>query len=184
MDRRLVKPPRYDISASESRVPRTPSMLPCFKQMSDWFSRPTNINCLRTRAFQSSFYVKALLCGKKFLLLHTDVKRQLFAMTAFTAVSAPGKVLLAGGYLVLDRKHTASTFALDARIHVVMQQGVGSEIRVRSPQFKDAVWRYSWDSRMRIQDVGDTPNPFVKTALQYALAFVSIISKAEDLMLP
>ncbi|EZF74579.1 hypothetical protein H105_03717, partial [Trichophyton soudanense CBS 452.61] len=39
-----------------------------------------------------------------------------------TAVSAPGKVLLAGGYLVLDRDYTGTVCALDARIHVVVQQ--------------------------------------------------------------
>ncbi|EEP75858.1 conserved hypothetical protein [Uncinocarpus reesii 1704] len=39
-----------------------------------------------------------------------------------TAVSAPGKVLLTGGYLVLDRKYTGTVLALDARIHVIVQQ--------------------------------------------------------------
>ena len=39
-----------------------------------------------------------------------------------TAVSAPGKVLLTGGYLVLDRQYTGSVYALDARIHVIVQQ--------------------------------------------------------------
>lgn len=39
-----------------------------------------------------------------------------------TAVSAPGKVLLTGGYLVLDRHYTGSVYALDARIHVIVQQ--------------------------------------------------------------
>ncbi|PWY94080.1 Phosphomevalonate kinase [Aspergillus sclerotioniger CBS 115572] len=39
-----------------------------------------------------------------------------------TAVSAPGKVLLTGGYLVLDRSYTGTVFALDARIHVIVQQ--------------------------------------------------------------
>jgi phosphomevalonate kinase len=39
-----------------------------------------------------------------------------------TALSAPGKVLLTGGYLVLDRTYTGTVFALDARIHVVVQQ--------------------------------------------------------------
>lgn len=41
---------------------------------------------------------------------------------ATTAVSAPGKVLLTGGYLVLDRHYTGTVFALDARIHAVVQQ--------------------------------------------------------------
>lgn len=39
-----------------------------------------------------------------------------------TAVSAPGKVLLTGGYLVLDRNYTGTVFALDARIHAIVQQ--------------------------------------------------------------
>ncbi|KAI1938580.1 phosphomevalonate kinase [Ophidiomyces ophidiicola] len=39
-----------------------------------------------------------------------------------TAVSAPGKVLLTGGYLVLDRKYNGTVLALDARIHVIVQQ--------------------------------------------------------------
>ena len=34
------------------------------------------------------------------------------------AFSAPGKVLLTGGYLVLDRDYTGLVFGLDARIHV------------------------------------------------------------------
>lgn len=67
-----------------------------------------------------------------------------------TAASAPGKVLLAGGYLVLDRAYTGLVFGLDARIHVHVQPlpttpGVSlSEIIVRSPQFRDALWEYSY----------------------------------------
>lgn len=66
------------------------------------------------------------------------------------AVSAPGKVFLAGGYLVLDRAHTALVFGLDARIHVVVRpiptrNGVVlNEIEVTSPQFQDAVWEYGY----------------------------------------
>lgn len=67
-----------------------------------------------------------------------------------TAVSAPGKVLLAGGYLVLDRSYTGLVFGLNARIHVIIRDiktssGVElSEIRVKSPQFKDAQWNYGY----------------------------------------
>lgn len=66
------------------------------------------------------------------------------------AVSAPGKVLLAGGYLVLDRKHTGLVFGLSARINVVageIHTGPGvqlNEIVVDSPQFLDAQWRYGY----------------------------------------
>lgn len=90
-----------------------------------------------------------------------------YKSSATTAVSAPGKVLLTGGYLVLDRNYTGTVFALNARIHVVVQQlrkghrrGQSSEaekvengnldtekdgedlIVVRSPQFVGAVWEY------------------------------------------
>lgn len=66
------------------------------------------------------------------------------------AVSAPGKVLLAGGYLVLDPAYTGLVFGLDARIHVLIQdlpssKGVSlSEIVVRSPQFDEPAWEYSY----------------------------------------
>ena len=70
-------------------------------------------------------------------------------MTAY-AVSAPGKVLLAGGYLVLDREYTGFSFGLNARIHVHIEklpttEGVSlQEIIVRSPQFLNASWRYGY----------------------------------------
>lgn len=62
------------------------------------------------------------------------------------AVSAPGKVLLAGGYLVLDREYTGLVFGLSARIHVLVQevQAKDAEIVVQSPQFRDAVWKYGY----------------------------------------
>ena len=56
-----------------------------------------------------------------------------------TAVSCPAKVLVAGGYLVLDRNYTGLVFGLDARIHCVVEpikstSGVSiSEIVVKSP---------------------------------------------------
>ena len=64
------------------------------------------------------------------------------------ACSAPGKVLLAGGYLVLDREFTGLVFGLDARIHVHVQRLSDSPnvdspaFVVRSPQFRDAEWHY------------------------------------------
>lgn len=64
-----------------------------------------------------------------------------------TAVSAPGKVLLAGGYLVLDRAYTGLVFGLSARIHVVVRDGdinAAPEIVVQSPQFREASWAYAY----------------------------------------
>jgi len=67
-----------------------------------------------------------------------------------TAVSAPGKVLLAGGYLVLDRAYSGFVFGLSARINVIAtgihtSPGVQlTEIVVDSPQFIGASWRYGY----------------------------------------
>ena len=70
------------------------------------------------------------------------------ASKTYSAVSAPGKVLLAGGYLVLDREYTGLVFGLSARIHVIIKEAVTAEgaeplTVVKSPQFIDAEWRYS-----------------------------------------
>jgi phosphomevalonate kinase len=64
------------------------------------------------------------------------------------AVSAPGKVLFAGGYLVLDRRYTGLVFGLDARIHVHVrwypaQDPTKNHIVVASPQF-GAIWAYDF----------------------------------------
>lgn len=66
------------------------------------------------------------------------------------AVSAPGKVLLAGGYLALDRQYTGLVFGLSARINVIATEihtGPGvqlTEMVVESPQFLDAQWKYGY----------------------------------------
>ncbi|KAI0889533.1 Phosphomevalonate kinase [Annulohypoxylon maeteangense] len=105
-----------------------------------------------------------------------------------TAVSAPGKVLLAGGYLVLDRQYTALVFGLSARINVVAQEiktskGVQlSEIIVDSPQFLEAQWRYGYhlapgDGGIKVTQLqvgaNINKNPFVETTLAYALTYIT-----------
>ncbi|OTB01106.1 hypothetical protein M426DRAFT_323755 [Hypoxylon sp. CI-4A] len=105
-----------------------------------------------------------------------------------TAVSAPGKVLLAGGYLVLDRQHTGLVFGLSARINVIAQEiktseGVQlSEIVVDSPQFHEAQWRYGYHLtpegggiKLTQLQVGSeiNPNPFVEVTLAYALTYIT-----------
>ena len=69
------------------------------------------------------------------------------ASTDITTLSAPGKVLLAGGYLVLDPEHTGLVFALDARIYVQVAdtQPPVSTIVVNSPQFLEATWEYNYE---------------------------------------
>jgi len=77
------------------------------------------------------------------------------ASRAPTVVSCPGKVFLAGGYLVLDRAHQGYVVATPSRFFTVVseaqaQQGeqgaaAGGDrfaIEVVSPQFDDGRWRY------------------------------------------
>ncbi|KAK3203631.1 hypothetical protein GRF29_106g111039 [Pseudopithomyces chartarum] len=104
-------------------------------------------------------------------------------------VSAPGKVLVAGGYLVLDRAFNGLVFGLDARIHVEIEpirtkSGVSlSEIMVRSPQFRDAAWEYGYRltegeggiavTQLRASSLPLSSNPFIETALTYTLSYLS-----------
>ncbi|KAI8941345.1 hypothetical protein NX059_002570 [Plenodomus lindquistii] len=108
-----------------------------------------------------------------------------------TAVSCPAKVLVAGGYLVLDRAYTGLVFGLDARIHTVVEpiktkSGVSiSQIVVTSPQFQGAIWEYGYrsqaeDGGMMVtqlsvgheQSISASKNPFIETALTYALTYI------------
>ncbi|KAJ6784321.1 hypothetical protein PWT90_07241 [Aphanocladium album] len=107
------------------------------------------------------------------------------------AISAPGKVLLAGGYLVLDRKYTGLVFGLNARINVIAGQihsseGVQlNEIVVDSPQFLEAQWRYGYrlapeggGIHVTQLQVGEqiSANPFVETTLSYALTYANKVA--------
>ncbi|KAH7376687.1 phosphomevalonate kinase [Plectosphaerella cucumerina] len=112
---------------------------------------------------------------------------------AATAVSAPGKVLLAGGYLVLDREYTGLVFGLTARVSVIATEiktvpGVQlTEMVVESPQFIGAGWRYGFHltgedggmgvTQLRVGSGTMSPNPFVETTLTYALTYINRIGQ-------
>ncbi|KAF5228150.1 hypothetical protein FANTH_14572 [Fusarium anthophilum] len=109
------------------------------------------------------------------------------------AVSAPGKVFLAGGYLVLDQEYTAFVFGLDARINIIAGDihttaGVQlTEIVVDSPQFLEAQWRYGYHlagegggikvTQLQVSGAQINPNPFVETTLSYALTYIDRVAK-------
>ncbi|ELR09815.1 phosphomevalonate kinase [Pseudogymnoascus destructans] len=105
---------------------------------------------------------------------------------SYSAVSAPGKVLLAGGYLVLDREYTGLVFGLSARIHVIVNDAVTPEgaeplIVVKSPQFIEAEWRYSTAiladgagvAVKQLESPSTSRNPFVETTLTYTLSYLT-----------
>ena len=63
-----------------------------------------------------------------------------------TVVSASGKVLLAGGYLVLDQNYSGVVISTSSRFYTAIEPGSkGKEgvIAVRSPQFEGAFWEYA-----------------------------------------
>jgi phosphomevalonate kinase len=71
-------------------------------------------------------------------------------MVSSTVVSCPGKVLLAGGYLVLSPLHQGFVVATPSRFYTVVREradqsgnaGDAFDIDVRSPQFVGGSWRY------------------------------------------
>lgn len=67
-----------------------------------------------------------------------------------TVVSSPGKVLIAGGYLVLDPVYSGVVVSTSSRFYTVVRDPASvtgthtpNHIEVRSPQFLDATWSYS-----------------------------------------
>lgn len=65
-----------------------------------------------------------------------------------TVISSPGKVLIAGGYLVLDPAYSGVVVSTSSRFYTVVRDpdsvaGTPNHIVVRSPQFVDATWTYS-----------------------------------------
>lgn len=66
-------------------------------------------------------------------------------MTQSTAVSAPGKVLVAGGYLVLEHAFSGTVVSTSSRFYTVVAPKRAlqpQKITVYSPQFEAATWVY------------------------------------------
>ncbi|BGP33337.1 phosphomevalonate kinase [Rhodotorula toruloides] len=106
-----------------------------------------------------------------------------------TVVSCPGKVLVAGGYLVLDRQHQGFVSATPSRFYTVVQDGgkadAGVErfsIAVVSPQFDQGRWEYKarredgeWIVDAVVRD-GSSSNTFVHLSVQAALQLASALN--------
>lgn len=103
-------------------------------------------------------------------------------MSVEIVCSAPGKVLVSGGYLILDRPQTGAVLALSARfysaVRVIASRAAQIEIDVFSPQFSDHR-RYRFDTNgpdPRLVALPLTagaslpkPNPYVEIPLLYVL---------------
>lgn len=97
-----------------------------------------------------------------------------------TVVSAPGKVLIAGGYLVLDHRFPGLVVSTSSRFYTVIQPANGQtgarRITVRSPQFESAAWSYDVAinaGNVEVQPIDDgtgSKNRFVQIAIEGTLA--------------
>lgn len=105
-----------------------------------------------------------------------------------TIVSAPGKVLLAGGYLVLDPTYSGLVVATSSRFYCIIRPSPFSSSRlstnsssggisVRAGQFPEDVstWRYSVSATehgLEVTGEGEGKNKFVEITVRNALTVV------------
>ena len=93
-----------------------------------------------------------------------------------SCASVPGKVLLLGGYLVLDRLPSL-VVATDSRIKCSLTVHSGDTICVKSPQFLDAEWVYKLDG-IKTRQVNDLArNKYVQTTIDVVLAAAASVGK-------
>ena len=97
------------------------------------------------------------------------------------AFSAPGKALLAGGYLVLDPNYGAYVTALSSRMHAVIESSENvtedySTLHVLSPQFKEGDWKYRVKGQ-EIEEVNGKYNQFLEATLKTVLAYTEPSNK-------
>lgn len=100
------------------------------------------------------------------------------------AFSAPGKALIAGGYLVLYPEYDSYVTALSSRMHALVRgQETEKHIRkitIESSQFAEGIWSYDLDSNIpfgNIKEVHGRRNPFLEATLMCVLAFVDADSR-------
>lgn len=95
-------------------------------------------------------------------------------------VSAPGKILIAGGYLVLESPNVGVTIATTSRFFTsikwekVEESDINDSVRivVSSPQFHSQyVYYYQWQSE-KLVNLGSTSNDFVEKCIVLSFAFV------------
>lgn len=121
----------------------------------------------------------------------------LSTMSHTTIVSAPGKVLLTGGYLVLDPTYTGLVIATSSRFYSVIRsqpassQSTEGKIIVKAPQFDNASWEYAVtfengaDVTVQPIECENGKNKFVEIALQKTLALIRALkgpSQADNLI--
>ncbi|KAJ2460537.1 phosphomevalonate kinase [Coemansia sp. RSA 2424] len=119
--------------------------------------------------------------------------------SAVTLASAPGKVLVVGGYLVLERDYSGLVVGTDACLYAAVQTQIldfpairsleegDVPISVVSPQFTSAWWRYSYSTKhsslTQLDSADGETNSFVQVVLNATLGLVNAYApgKVQDL---
>lgn len=97
--------------------------------------------------------------------------------------SAPGKVLVAGGYLVLERPNAGLVLSTTARFYAIVRplhDDLGpdswawawTDVKVTSPQLsREAAYKLSLKkSTLQLTSARESANPFVEQAIQFSVA--------------
>ncbi|UZJ54622.1 hypothetical protein CBS101457_003942 [Exobasidium rhododendri] len=124
-------------------------------------------------------------------------------MSRQTVISAPGKVLIAGGYLVLDPAYPGLVISTTARFYTVIRAASESKggksstnidgsfrICIQSPQFVEAEWEFIVtlkggkgmveQTRETWESTNAGPNPFISLSLLYSIRLaLEVRSEAE-----
>lgn len=107
--------------------------------------------------------------------------------------SAPGKVLITGGYLVLERPNAGIVLSTTARFYAIVKPiyeevlpeswaWSWGDVKLASPQLsREASYKISLkNSTLQCISSRDSPNPFVEQAIQYAVAAATAICVDKD----
>lgn len=93
------------------------------------------------------------------------------------AFSAPGKALLAGGYLVLDPQYESYVIALSSRMHSIVDYSEDEDmtIKVISSQFNNDTWEYCFPKAnshdYEPKEKNERSNPFIEKTIINVLSF-------------
>jgi phosphomevalonate kinase len=83
-----------------------------------------------------------------------------------TTVSAPGKVLIAGGYLVLDDSYRGVVVGTTSRFYCSVSPSQNQGITVTAAQFQDESWTYGLGDDVQVEERGEKKNNFVRITLE------------------
>ena len=95
-----------------------------------------------------------------------------------TKVSCPGKVLIAGGYLVLDRRFSGLSIALNQRFQVDVKSNFSAVLddkilfRIKSLQFLEGNAEFEFVNDLMSQTTG-TRNKFIETICSFCLTIAA-----------